>query len=582
MKKTGRKSELSAYLNSLASGYQSALDVAPALLTEVSVSWFSSLDAITSSVAKGEVFVPVVGGFSAGKSTALNALLGRKILPEAMTAETAIPAELRDSEDEYLTALDVDGNWSRHNIEALSGLTLKAANYQVVRVYLNSPVLREIEPFTLVDMPGFDSGLDQHNNAILRYLNSGALYLFLVNAKDGTINRQDSRRLEEIAELGRELRVFLSRSDLMAPNDLTATQELISDQMSMLLGLDSVQCIDHENVKALLNSLNSADPDRLFDGLYLKDLQNLYFEANANLSTAINALSKSAAESLERLEAAQLSFDKISIEKERSLAAANNAAVTQKSELIVKRVENKLRTSVDELTSQSSAGEAAIGRVVADLVRSVVTVEMQRQVSTLSSDLVKRFSDEIEINLNDSLEGKSNWIDNLAGILETQTMEALAGLADGQTIIKKDKDGLMLGKLDDIASKIAIIIPNPVFKVALAILPGIIGHLFDGFRDQRQKDQVREAINNQMIPQIVSQIQPQILESLTQVQAEMIRAVAERFEQNILAEQKILEQVTKISKSQREELEKSIATLKQARSNISSLTESIISKKDIN
>ena len=31
MKKTGRKTELSAYLNSLASGYQSALDVAPAL-----------------------------------------------------------------------------------------------------------------------------------------------------------------------------------------------------------------------------------------------------------------------------------------------------------------------------------------------------------------------------------------------------------------------------------------------------------------------------------------------------------------------------------------------------------------------
>ena len=578
MKKLGRKSELEAYLNSLASEYRTALSAAPSLLTEVSEAWFSGLDITVSKVAKGEVFVPVVGGFSAGKSTALNALLGRKILPEAMTAETAIPAELRYSEDEYITALNVDGNWSRHNIEALSGLTLKAASYQVVRVYLNSPVLQEIEPFILVDMPGFDSGLDQHNNAILRYLNSGALYLFLVNAKDGTINRQDCRRLEEIVELGRELRVFLSRSDLMAPNDLAATQELVSDQTSMLLGLDSVQCIDHENVTALLNSLSSAEPDRLFDGLYLNELQNLYFDANANLNTAINALSKSSSESLERLEAAQRSFDKIITEKERSLSAANNSAAMQKAELIVKRVENKLHASVDELVSHYSAGEAAIGRVVADLVRSVVTVETQKQVSTLSSDLVNRFSDAIEINLKDALEGKVNWVDNLASILEARTMDALAGLGDGQTIMKQDNTDSVVGVLGVLASRIVIYIPNPVFKVALAILPGIIGNLFDGFRDQRQKDQARDAITSQMIPQIISQIQPQISESLTQVQAEMIRAVAERFEQNILAEQKILEQVSKVSKSEREELEKSIVTLKQARSNISNLTESIVSK----
>lgn len=578
MKKLGRKSELEAYLNSLASEYRTALSAAPSLLTEVSEAWFSGLDITASKVAKGEVFVPVVGGFSAGKSTALNALLGRKILPEAMTAETAIPAELRYSEDEYITALNVDGNWSRHNIEALSGLTLKAASYQVVRVYLNSPVLQEIEPFILVDMPGFDSGLDQHNNAILRYLNSGALYLFLVNAKDGTINRQDCRRLEEIVELGRELRVFLSRSDLMAPNDLAATQELVSDQTSMLLGLDSVQCIDHENVTALLNSLSSAEPDRLFDGLYLNELQNLYFDANANLNTAINALSKSSSESLERLEAAQRSFDKIITEKERSLSAANNSAAMQKAELIVKRVENKLHASVDELVSHYSAGEAAIGRVVADLVRSVVTVETQKQVSTLSSDLVNRFSNAIEINLKDALEGKVNWVDNLASILEARTMDALAGLGDGQTIMKQDNTDSVVGVLGVLASRIVIYIPNPVFKVALAILPGIIGNLFDGFRDQRQKDQARDAITSQMIPQIISQIQPQISESLTQVQAEMIRAVAERFEQNILAEQKILEQVSKVSKSEREELEKSIVTLKQARSNISNLTESIVSK----
>lgn len=50
---------------------------------------------LIASIKDRELLVPVVGGFSAGKSTALNAFLGEDILSVAITPETALATELR-------------------------------------------------------------------------------------------------------------------------------------------------------------------------------------------------------------------------------------------------------------------------------------------------------------------------------------------------------------------------------------------------------------------------------------------------------------------------------------------------------
>ena len=54
--------------------------------------------------AERELLVPVVGAFSAGKSSLLNAIMGSSILPMDIKPETAIPTELRHDTHERIEA----------------------------------------------------------------------------------------------------------------------------------------------------------------------------------------------------------------------------------------------------------------------------------------------------------------------------------------------------------------------------------------------------------------------------------------------------------------------------------------------
>ena len=66
-----------------------------------------SKDTLIKLVKEQELLVPVVGGFSAGKSTAINAFLGEDILSVAITPETALATELRYTDGQALSLIHI-------------------------------------------------------------------------------------------------------------------------------------------------------------------------------------------------------------------------------------------------------------------------------------------------------------------------------------------------------------------------------------------------------------------------------------------------------------------------------------------
>lgn len=127
----------------------------------------SNTQDIQCAVNTGKLIVPVVGEFSAGKSSLLNKFIGKSILSVGINPETAIPSELYFSESEYCEGVDGSGNVVR-----LSEST-DTKNFICLRRYINSQTLKNLEPIVLVDMPGFDSPLNEHNRAIFNYLDKG-------------------------------------------------------------------------------------------------------------------------------------------------------------------------------------------------------------------------------------------------------------------------------------------------------------------------------------------------------------------------------------------------------------------------
>lgn len=136
----------------------------------------NKLSEIQGNITGAELIVPVVGGFSAGKSTLLNSFLGNEILPTAVTPETALATELRYSDSNYIEAVTASGTVEHHQLADFARLKDNAQNFKNLRVYLNNENLKAIQPLVLVDMPGFDAPIENHNQAILNYLERGVFF----------------------------------------------------------------------------------------------------------------------------------------------------------------------------------------------------------------------------------------------------------------------------------------------------------------------------------------------------------------------------------------------------------------------
>ena len=110
-----------------------------ALLAETE---FSTPSERLDQVLHAELLVPVIGAFSAGKSTLLNTLIGQEVLPVGISPETELATELRYSPESYLLAVKKDGEEERHPVDALKEINKKSADYSLIRLFINSQALK--------------------------------------------------------------------------------------------------------------------------------------------------------------------------------------------------------------------------------------------------------------------------------------------------------------------------------------------------------------------------------------------------------------------------------------------------------
>ena len=89
-----------------------------------------------------ELIVPVVGGFSAGKSTLINHYLGDEILSTSLTPETALATELRYSSKNYIQAIKSDESFDIFELNQSNEIKDNAAKYKYLKLYLNNDKLK--------------------------------------------------------------------------------------------------------------------------------------------------------------------------------------------------------------------------------------------------------------------------------------------------------------------------------------------------------------------------------------------------------------------------------------------------------
>ncbi|AEB12348.1 dynamin family protein [Marinithermus hydrothermalis] len=140
---------------------------------------------------EGPFLLAVVGEFNSGKSSLLNALLGRELLEVGVTPTT--------------NRIQLIGYGPEPRVEVRGP--------DLAEVWLPHPLLREVR---LVDTPGTNAVLERHQLLTERFLPRADLILFVTSA-DRPFTESERRFLELVRGWGKKLVLVVNKLDLLTP-----------------------------------------------------------------------------------------------------------------------------------------------------------------------------------------------------------------------------------------------------------------------------------------------------------------------------------------------------------------------------
>ncbi len=236
--------------------------------------------------------VAVGGGFSAGKSTFLNNLLGLKLkLPEHMNPTTAIPTYCLKGKKEVLMGFSQNGGmvelphlaFDHQFLESL-GFNLK----EIMPLMLLSAPSVPFEFLCFIDTPGYNPGNQGYTGgdkqASKESLKHAKHILWLISCERGGIESDDLEFLQELYEEGKQVFIVLSRADSRTKRQLEEIaikiKETLEDSGIEFLGIGAYSATRYQEIKEF------SEKSPVFDSLekFLTDLDKRSEKQNAILS----------------------------------------------------------------------------------------------------------------------------------------------------------------------------------------------------------------------------------------------------------------------------------------------------------
>ena len=124
-----------------------------------------------------------------------------ELLEEDILPETALPTEICYSEEERVILYPVDKSGPKEgSIEDFCQRRYDARSLEKIRLTLRLDALRDLPHVDLVDMPGFESGVEQHDRILDSSAVVGSAYLLVFSAEEAVVR-------ETMVHILRELRL---------------------------------------------------------------------------------------------------------------------------------------------------------------------------------------------------------------------------------------------------------------------------------------------------------------------------------------------------------------------------------------
>lgn len=534
---------------------------------------FSFDQSLLQKVMETELVVPVIGAFSAGKSTLLNALMGQDILPVGIAPETELATELRYSSEPYLLAIKSDGEQERLPVQALSTINRRSSEFSHLRLYLDSEALKAIAPLVLVDMPGFGSSLENHNKAIAYYLPRGVHFVVLTSVEDGNITQSMLRQLDELKIYNTDFTFLLSKCNLRAADQIEEVRAYIDDQLAVYFGehYRSIT-IGNRGGEELTNALTALQPDELFARLFIDILKDQNFDVLSQINLALSMLKKDKAESEQTARSLEQALAKLMEQRTDVESDLKDRYSEKMLDRSLRGLDNALNDSLDELVNLgSSKNPNALSNTLSDIIRCSLSSTIKSEVQDISTDMVDRIASNLSttsIHMSD-LNINANWSEELSNKVKFSLERTTEILGDWSTRLSnraeenKNSNVLLYRSISTVLAVTTTVV-HPLVELAIIFLPEIIKMINKG--DEREE--FRKKLTSEVFPNIKAELRGKIPAIIDEQLNTMLQKISDGFEEQITKQKQVIDSIAQESLQLEAQISEKTAVLEDLASSV--------------
>lgn len=162
--------------------------------------------------------VAVFGRFKAGKSSFLNHLVGRSVLPIGVVPLTAVITRLRYGPAERAEVTYLDGRTHPIPLEKISLYVSESENpdnaRRVESLVVELPALQPLAPLEFVDTPGLGSAFTHNTETALKWLPNVGAALVAVSS-DAPLSERDLALIQDLRQHTPRIVLLLTKADLL-------------------------------------------------------------------------------------------------------------------------------------------------------------------------------------------------------------------------------------------------------------------------------------------------------------------------------------------------------------------------------
>ena len=453
----------------------------------------------------------VVGSFSAGKSALLNKYIGKSVLEESQAPETAFATELKFSENERLVAEYIDGT----KIENLDFNVLKSDADKISNLicYVNSENIKLHPDYIMVDTPGFDSGVERHNKALIKYIPQGTAYILVIDSDKGTLSESTLNFLKEVNCYSNDIGIIINKCDKKIPTEVEKVKNHIKNMLLAHTGFDypiiTTSIHDLDILEKLNELVESFDVNYLYDKnvtselVYIKELIEdslVIIQDNescdlSELDNEINLREKAKTELINSIDS-----------KKAKIKSEIRGNMKNK---IISLVRNGLTNQADYLATGALISAESLQQRVIEIVRPILITEVEEYsevaidafVNKLEVSLLKSFDEELDLE-----QIIKSVYEKIKGIIDSGKFNI-----SNRSIFELDsnkKFNSMSAKLYKTISTAIAISTNvlaPIIELLIVFLPDLV-NLFKSIVSDSREEKAKKIILNEIIPQIIAKL----------------------------------------------------------------------------